>query len=247
MVLGVPSCTTTVAAGASLVALAALTACSGTQPHTQAPTASWHGESTAPTPPMPVRQAAAAPAAAASAVAAASGPVPRVKGLYKVGNPYVVAGVTYVPVEDPGYDRVGMGSWYGPDFHGKQTANGEMFDMNALTAAHPTMPLPSYAWVTNLRNGRTILVRVNDRGPYKPGRIMDVSRASARMLAFEGHGVTEVRVRYAGRAPLDPADDRRERQHLIAQPWSRGSVPPYGLGMGAEKLAAGPSAAQVAR
>lgn len=246
MVLGVQCCTTSVAAGASLAALAALTACSGTSPPPQAPAVSWQTTSAAPTPAVPVRPAAVA-SAAAPAITTAPGPVPRVKGGYKVGNPYVVAGVTYVPMEDPGYDKVGMASWYGPDFHGKQTANGELFDMSALTAAHPTLPMPSYAWVTNLRNGRTILVRINDRGPYKPGRIVDVSRASARMLGFEGQGVAEVRVRYAGRAPLDPSDDRRERQHIIAQPWSRGSAPPYGLGMGGGKLAADHTTAELAQ
>ena len=173
--------------------------------------------------------------------------MPRVAGVYKVGKPYDIGGVTYVPTEDPGYDKVGLGSWYGPDFHGKQTANGELFDMGALTAAHPTMPLPSYAWVTNLRNGRTILVRVNDRGPYKPGRIMDLSKASARVLDFEKHGVTEIRVRYAGRAPLDPADDRKERQHIIAQPWSRGLPPLHAHVPSRDRLAAASTAAQVAR
>ena len=162
---------------------------------------------------------------------APSGSVPKVRGVYKVGSPYVVAGVTYVPSEDLNYDKVGLGSWYGLDFHGKQTANGEFYDMNALTAAHPTLPLPSYAWVTNLRNGRTVLVRVNDRGPYKPGRIIDMSRGAARALGYEGQGVTEVRVRYAGRAPLESDDDRRERMHLASQPWARGIAPPYSLGM----------------
>lgn len=188
---------------------------------------------TAHTPPEPVRTAA--PAAQPPAL---NGPraVPRVAGVYKVGKPYVINGVTYVPAEDPGYDKVGMASWYGTDFHGKQTANGELFDMHGISAAHPTLPLPSYVHVTNLRNGRTMLVRVNDRGPYKPGRIVDLSHRTAQLLGFDGQGVTEIRVRYAGPAPLDPKDDRRERQHLAAQPWSR-SVrapwsPAYALGMG---------------
>ncbi|MEL7048502.1 MAG: septal ring lytic transglycosylase RlpA family protein, partial [Pseudomonadota bacterium] len=113
------------------------------------------------------------------------------------------------------YDRTGMASWYGPGFHTKQTANGEIFDENALTAAHPTLPLPSFAYVTNLENGRTLLVRINDRGPYKGNRILDASKRVARELGFEHQGVARVRVRYAGRAPLD-GDDARERTHLAS-------------------------------
>ena len=160
-----------------------------------------------------------------------AGGVPRVAGVYKVGKPYDIAGVTYVPAEDPTYDRTGFASWYGSDFHGKPTANGEIYDMNMLSAAHPTLPLPSYLYVTNLANGRTVLVRLNDRGPYRPGRIIDMSRAAARALGYEGNGVTSVRVQYAGRAPLEP-NDHHERKFLTAQPWSRGVIrPPYGLGM----------------
>ncbi len=161
--------------------------------------------------------------------------VPRVQGVYKVGKPYSINGVTYVPAEDPSYDKVGMASWYGTDFHGKQTANGELFDMEAITAAHPTLPMPSYVHVTNLRNGRTMLVRVNDRGPYKPGRIIDLSRRTAQLLGFDRNGVTEIRVRFAGLAPLDPKDDRRERQHLAAQPWHRMASASWGqrFGLGA--------------
>lgn len=163
------------------------------------------------------------------------GQVPRVQGVYKVGKPYAINGVTYVPAEDPGYDKVGMASWYGTDFHGKQTANGERFDMDALSAAHPTLPMPSYVQVTNLRNGRTMLVRLNDRGPYKPGRIIDLSRRTAQLLGFEAQGITEIRVRYIGPAPLDPKDDRRERQHLAAQPWHRMASAGWGqrFGLGA--------------
>ena len=97
------------------------------------------------------------------------------------------------------YDRVGIASWYGTDFHARQTANGELFDMNRLTAAHPTLPLPSLVQVTNLRNGRSMIVRVNDRGPYKPGRIIDLSRRTAQLFGFDGQGTTEIRVRFAGR------------------------------------------------
>lgn len=175
---------------------------------------------------------------ATAATSAAYGVVPKVRGVYKVGKPYVINGVTYVPAEDPTYDRMGIASWYGVDFHAKKTANGELFDMNAISAAHPTLPMPSYVHVTNLRNGRSMLVRLNDRGPYKPGRIIDLSRRTAQLLGFEGQGVTEIRVRYAGPAPIDPADDRRERQYLAAQPWSRLTIGVstwsrrFGLGMG---------------
>ena len=146
---------------------------------------------------------------------------PRGGGTYKVGQPYQIAGRWYVPQDDPNYDRQGLASWYGVDFHGRKTANGEIYDMNALTAAHPTLPIPSYALVTNPRNARTILVRINDRGPYAHDRILDLSRASARALGTETLGVGEVRVRYAGRAPLD-GDPTRERQHLASQPWASG-------------------------
>ena len=106
--------------------------------------------------------------------------VPKGGGGYKLGSPYKVAGRWYVPREDPNYEAYGVASWYGADFHGRRTANGEVFDANALTAAHPTMPLPCYAYVTNLDNGRTVLVRVNDRGPYVNDRIIDMSYAAAK-------------------------------------------------------------------
>ena len=146
--------------------------------------------------------------------------VPRGGGKYKVGSPYKVAGKWYVPREEPGYDRSGLGSWYGDDFHGRKTANGEVFDKHALTAAHPTLPMPSYAYVTNLANGRTVLVRINDRGPYSGNRIIDLSHAVAHHLDFEGKGLTQVRVQYAGRAPLN-GDDSHERRFLASQPWSK--------------------------
>ncbi len=145
-------------------------------------------------------------------------------GTYKLGAPYKVAGRWYVPREEPGYDAAGTASWYGDDFHGRKTANGEIFDMNALTAAHPTLPLPSYAYVTHLGNGRTVLVRINDRGPYANDRIIDLSRGVARALGYEGQGLATVMVRYAGRAPLN-GDDSRERQFLAAQRWRDGAAP----------------------
>lgn len=147
-------------------------------------------------------------------------PVPKGGGTYKVGNPYRIDGALYVPAEDPGYDRTGVGSFYSEDFHGRKTANGEIFDMWALTAAHPTLPLPSYAYVTNLSNGRTLLVRINDRGPFARSRIIDLSRASARLLGFEMQGTAVVRVRYAGRAPLN-GDDHYEQRFLASQHWYR--------------------------
>ncbi|WP_083556575.1 septal ring lytic transglycosylase RlpA family protein [Hyphomicrobium sp. NDB2Meth4] len=144
---------------------------------------------------------------------ASSGRIPKGGGVYKVGRPYRVGGRWYHPHEDPNYDRTGVASWYGTGFHGRRTANGEVYDMYALTAGHPTLPLPSYAYVTNLQNGRTILVRVNDRGPYAKDRLIDLSYQSARTLGFHQHGLARVRVRYAGRAPLN-GDDSAERRFL---------------------------------
>lgn len=149
--------------------------------------------------------------------------LPKGGGHYKVGKPYKVAGRTYVPREDRSYDRTGVASWYGEAFHGRRTANGEIYDMHALTAGHPTLPLPSYAYVTNRDNGRTILVRINDRGPYVGNRIIDLSWRSARELGFTREGLARVRVRYAGRAPLN-GNDAAERQHLASQSWHRGNV-----------------------
>lgn len=145
--------------------------------------------------------------------------------VYKIGAPYTVGGRTYVPAEDPDYDAVGQASWYGEGFHGKPTANGEIFDMKALVAAHPTLPMPSYVLVTNLRNGRTVMLRVNNRGPYSPGRIIDVSHEAARMLGFDDKGVTDVRVKYSGPATLEPGD-AKERAYLAAQPWYRAATAP---------------------
>jgi rare lipoprotein A len=136
-------------------------------------------------------------------------PVPKGGGTYRVGKPYVVAGRTYVPEEDANYRAEGLASWYGDDFHGRLTANGEVFDMTSLTAAHPTLPMPSYARVTNLSNGKSLIVRVNDRGPYHGNRLIDVSNKAAELLEFKGNGVAKVRVEYVGRAPLEGSDDRQ--------------------------------------
>lgn len=123
-------------------------------------------------------------------------------GRYKVGAPYQAGGLWYVPAEQPRYNVTGLVSWYGDDFHGKATANGEIFDMTAVSAAHATLPLPSVVEVTNLDNGRTITVRVNDRGPYKSGRIIDLSRGAAEALGYRTHGLAHVRVRYLGPGEL---------------------------------------------
>jgi rare lipoprotein A len=113
---------------------------------------------------------------------------------YKVGKPYQVAGVWYYPQEDFGYDETGIASWYGPNFHAKATANGEVFDQNDVSAAHKTLPMPSIVRVTNLENGRTLVVRVNDRGPFVNGRILDLSRRAAQLLGMEAKGTAAVRV-----------------------------------------------------
>src|SRR6202795_5050131 len=136
-------------------------------------------------------------------------PVPKGGGTYRVGKPYVVAGRVYVPEEDVNYREEGLASWYGDDFHGRLTANGEVFDMESLTAAHPTLPMPCYARVTNLANGKSLIVRVNDRGPYHGNRLIDVSNKAAELLDFKGNGVARVRVEYFGRAPLEGSDDRQ--------------------------------------
>src|SRR5258707_5800237 len=142
-------------------------------------------------------------------VVALGDPVPKGGGTYRVGKPYVVGGRTYVPEEDVNYQAEGMASWYGDDFHGRLTANGEEFDMGSLTAAHPTLPMPSHAPVTNLRNGKSLIVPVNDPGPDHGNRLIDVSNKAAELLDFKGNGVAKVRVEYVGRAPLEGSDDRQ--------------------------------------
>lgn len=133
-------------------------------------------------------------------------PVPKGGGRFMIGDPYQVRGKTYVPKEEPGYNKSGLASWYGSAFHGRYTANGEVYDSAALTAASPTFPLPSYARVTNLENGTSIVVRVNDRGPYHPGRIIDVSGKTAEMLDIKRTGTARVNVQYVGRARMDGED-----------------------------------------
>ncbi|RIA56457.1 septal ring lytic transglycosylase RlpA family protein [Dichotomicrobium thermohalophilum] len=145
-------------------------------------------------------------------------PVPKGGGVRKIGDPYVAAGETVVPREDADYDQAGIASWYGEMFHGRQTANGEIYDMNALTAAHPTLPLPSYVKVTHLGNGRSLVLRVNDRGPFKRNRVIDLSRRAATLLGIRKPGTGPVRVKYLRPAPLD-GDDSFEQAYLASQPW----------------------------
>jgi rare lipoprotein A len=135
-------------------------------------------------------------------------PVPKGGGVYRVGQPYTIGGRTYVPAEDPHYRAEGVASWYGEDFHGRLTANGEIFDMNSMSAAHTTLPIPCYVRVTNLSNNKSVIVRVNDRGPYHADRVIDVSVKAASLLGFYGSGLAPVRVEYVGAAPLEGSDDR---------------------------------------
>jgi rare lipoprotein A len=128
-------------------------------------------------------------------------------GRLSIGKPYMVRGKWYTPADQPGYSREGKASWYGDAFHGRLTANGEIYDMNNLTAAHPTLPLPSYARVTNLANGTSVIVRINDRGPYAEGRVIDLSKRVAQVLDTQHAGVGRVRVDYVGVAPVDGKDD----------------------------------------
>lgn len=144
--------------------------------------------------------------AASPRLVAANEDVPKGGGHYMVGEEYTVAGRTYRPKDNPLYSAVGLASWYGDAFHGRLTANGEVYDVAALTAAHPTMPLPSYARVTNLANDRSIIVRVNDRGPFARDRIIDVSASVANVLDFKRAGTARVKVDYVGPAQMDGRD-----------------------------------------
>ncbi len=135
-------------------------------------------------------------------------PVPQGGGRYMVGKPYTVKGRVYTPRENPRYAAVGLASWYGSAFHGRYTANGEVYDMDGLSAAHPTMPLPSYARVTNTRNGRSVVVRVNDRGPYAHDRVIDLSSKTAEVLDMKHHGTSKVKVEYVGPARMEGHDQK---------------------------------------
>jgi rare lipoprotein A len=138
---------------------------------------------------------------------------------YKIGAPYRINGTWYQPQFVTQYEATGIASWYGEPFHGRHTANSEIYDMEALTAAHPTLPLPSIVQVTNLENGRSLVVRVNDRGPFAGNRLIDLSQAAARELGFEYQGLAEVQVSYLGLARLDDAPIRpgETRAYAMAQ------------------------------
>ena len=142
------------------------------------------------------------------------------QGLYKVGKPYQAMGKWYTPNESYSYDETGIASWYGDEFHGKRTANGEVFDKNELTAAHPTLQLPSLVRVTNLDNGRSAVLRVNDRGPFARNRVIDCSHRAAEVLGFIGNGTAKVRVQVL---------DRESR--LLAEAAKRGYPPKVQMAM----------------
>ncbi|MCX7304580.1 MAG: septal ring lytic transglycosylase RlpA family protein [Hyphomicrobiales bacterium] len=165
--------------------------------------------------------------------------LPRGGGRDLIGKPYKVRGKVYYPKEDKSYKKTGLASWYGDAFHGRLTANGEIYDMTHLTAAHPTMPLPSYARVTNLENGSSVIVRVNDRGPYSNNRLIDLSKRAAEMLDYTRTGTAKVKVEYVGRAPLEGRDD----QYLMASyhPGNRAPDPSDGMPTGVMIAMNGPT------
>jgi rare lipoprotein A len=153
-------------------------------------------------------------------------PVPKGGGRAQTGKSYQVAGKTYHPEGNAeGYTAEGLASWYGSAFHGRMTANGEIFDMGALSAAHPTLPLPSYARVTNINNGKSIVVRVNDRGPFHGNRSLDVSQRVAEVLDFKQRGMARVRIDYVGPASLKGSDDAK----LMATYRENGSSAPTAI------------------
>jgi rare lipoprotein A len=172
-----------------------------------------------------------------------TGSIPKGGGTYRVGDPYVIAGKTYVPREDANYRAEGQASWYGSDFQGRVTANGEIFDMNSISAAHPTLPLPCYVRVTNLDNHKSVVVRVNDRGPYHDGRLIDLSVRAAKMLGFYDRGTARVRVEWVGRASLNGSDDNKLAETLrtdepttpLVRVASAASVPPISPAIAAPK------------
>jgi rare lipoprotein A len=160
------------------------------------------------------------------------------------GPPYQVNGRWYVPAHEPNYNEVGIASWYGPTFHGKDSASGEVFDENAMTAAHPTLPIPSLVRVTNLDNGRTVVVRVNDRGPFVDDRIIDLSKAAGAALDMHAKGTAKVRVEYVGAAPLNgggglvAAAPAPQRVSLVAAPLPMASRPTVAAPVAATSSAA---------
>ena len=142
--------------------------------------------------------------------------LPSPPGDYKLGKPYQIQGRWYYPAYDPNYDRVGVASWYGEPFHGRRTANGEVFDRDMVTAAHPTLPLPSLVRVVNLQNRRELVVRVNDRGPFVDDRLIDLSQEAARQLGFEGQGLAPVRVQFVSLADAQGAPPQPTIRHVQA-------------------------------
>jgi rare lipoprotein A len=146
--------------------------------------------------------------------------------MYRVGEPYEIKGVWYHPAVDYNYDKTGTASWYGEQFHGRYTANGEIFDLNQLTAAHTTLPMPCIVEVTNLQNGRSLQLRVNDRGPFVDGRLIDVSRRAAQLLGFETKGTTPVRVRILKDASIQVAEEAMHNGGGAIMLAQAASVPP---------------------
>jgi len=181
----------------------------------------------------PANQTAPAQQAAASPDPVEAGAQPWLER-ERVGPPYQANGRWYVPTPEPGYEQVGEGSWYGPNFHGLRTANGEVYDQEGLTAAHPTLPLNSLVQVTNLENGREIIVRINDRGPFVGERLIDLTRAGAEILGFERAGHARVHVRYLGPAP------RRVNADGASAPASAPALEPARVDAPAGDLAGGP-------
>lgn len=145
----------------------------------------------------------------------------------KIGRPYKINGVWYRPARQPGYDQVGIASWYGSNFHGKPTANGEIYDMEKMTAAHTTLPLPSYVEVTNLSNGAKRIIRINDRGPFVDGRLIDLSRAAARELDFLNQGLARVRVRL-----IDPPASAAVEARPVAPTITRADIDAFVIQLG---------------
>lgn len=172
-------------------------------------------------------------------LAGCSSRVPDTVGIYKIGTPYQVNGRWYHPHFDPNYDRTGLASWYGDEFHGRPTANGEFFDKERLTAAHPTLPLPSVVRVTNLTNRRSIELRVNDRGPFIDDRILDVSQAAARELGFEHHGIAPVRVEFLQLADARGRPPEMPPQSVIATQGGAPAVQLAGVDAGRRCMARG--------
>ena len=175
-------------------------------------------------------------------VSTAKANLPRGGGRYQVGKAYKVKGNWFHPKEDPNYAAVGAASWYGDAFHGRLTANGEVYDMTHLTAAHPTLPLPSYARVTNLANNSSVIVRINDRGPFERSRLIDLSKRAAELLDYQHAGTAKVKVEYVGPAPLHGQDDA----FLMAsyQPGGRAPDPSDGLPTGVMLAMNGPTPTQ---